>query len=77
MSDEGKTHFAKAAIREIGRLQAQLTECRDKALEEAAQACDKYPHYNWASENADVDHIQSAWGRECAHKIRSLKGEKP
>ena len=64
MSDEGKTHFAKAAIREIGRLQAQLAECRDKALEEAALISDGYRCGGCGMDG------------KCSKEIRSLKGEK-
>lgn len=46
---------------------------RNAALEEAAKLCEKYPHFNLASENADRDHIQKLWGKNLASRIRSLK----
>jgi len=54
-------HESKRYAAEIESLKAQLAECRDKALEEAAARC----------EAEDVGHADRF---ECADEIRLLKG---
>lgn len=48
---------------------------RDEAYERAAELCEKYPRFNWASENAERDHIQNEWGVILASRVRSLKSK--
>ena len=62
-----------AKDKEIESLKAQLAECRDKALEEAAEAC-------LSRIGEDDSGNAQAMNREamdCAEAIRSLKGTKP
>ena len=57
----------------VQELKAQLAECRDKALEEAAEACLS----RIGEDDSGNAQAMNCEAMDCAEAIRSLKGTKP